>query len=911
MPPQDEKAARTHRLRRLLAASMLAAAAAGGALAVTGFEPGLVLDGQAAGNLSARWGMLAGGLLLLAGSIGLYLRLPTSAAARVETPFGTRETTAIGLGEAMDLARVAHWEFDPGRNRFRFDGHFLRLLRAGPETLADGELPPAEYGRRFLHPEDGPRVQDMLGRCLEDPDPGRPHEDQVRVRCADGTVRWMMLRVVRTVSPEHGEPLVSGMLIDLDDRHRMEERLRMFGSVIEHSGQGIAIAGMDGTLDYMNPALRRLVGVGPQEDCRRYRIRDFFHQADRARLRNEVSQVLAGLGMWTGEMDLVTRHGTVVTTLNHLFPVRDATGGSIAVAGIVADLTERKQADTQLRLFANVFAHSGEAILVTDSANRIIAVNESFTRLTGYGPEEAIGEDPRILAAGRLSEDAYRTMWRAIQSEGYWAGEIWDRRKDGSCYPKWLTITVLKDAEGRITHHIGIFTDISERKATEERIRHLAHHDSLTGLPNRFDLDGRLHQAVAAARRDGRALAVMFLDLDRFKAINDSLGHKVGDTLLIEVAERLRGCVRDSDVVARLGGDEFVIVMTGITGDPAKTAASMADKIVHHLGQPYALGEHTLHTTPSIGVSLFPTDGEDVDGLMKNADTAMYHAKAHGRNHFRFFDEGMNRAAAARLDLETSLREALRNGNFILQYQPQVSLADRRVVAVEALVRWADPRRGLVAPGQFIPVAEETGLIAPLGLWVLRAACREIRAFRDAGLGELVVAVNLSARQLGDGTLVDAVQAALEEFALPPSCLDLEITESVAMHDPEAVIAVLKRLRAHGVTLSIDDFGTGYSSLAYLKRFPIHRLKLDRSFVADIASDPNDAAICAATTALAHSLGLQVVAEGVETADQLARVAELGVDIGQGYFFSRPLDPAQVVAASRGNRPAGDSVLYW
>ena len=912
MTPQDEKEDPAPPRRHLLTAVALVAAAGVGAVAATLLAPPQA-SAAAAGLVPAPgWPILAfGALLVTVGGVFFTRRAPEAASASAPPSAGRaipEGDGAVTLGEAMDLAQIARWEYDPGRDRFRFDGHFLALLRADPDDGAIGELAPAEYAARFLHPEDGPRVDDMIARCLADSDAQRRHEDQIRVRCGDGSVRWMMLRMNRAVSRD-GRTAVSGTLIDMDELHRAEERLQMFRSVFENSGQGIAIASMDGTFDYMNPALRKLAGIGPEEDCGRFRIRDFFGEGDRATLRNEVARIMAGAGRWTGELDLVARDGTAITALHHLFPVRDAAGNSVGVAGIIADQTERKLAETQLRLFANVFEHSGEAILVTDAGNRIIAVNEAFTRLTGYAAAEVQGRNPRILAAGRLPDDIYREMWRAISEEGYWAGEIWDRRKDGTCYPKWLTITVLRDTAGNITHHIGSFTDISARKAAEEQIRHLAHHDPLTGLPNRFDLDGRLYQALAAARRDGRPLAVMFLDLDRFKAINDSLGHKVGDSLLVEVAGRLRRALRDSDVVARLGGDEFVVVMTGITGDPAKTVAAMADKLVTQIGQPYLIEEHTLHTTPSIGVSLFPMDGDDADTLMKNADTAMYHAKAQGRNHFRFFDDGMDKAAGERLSLEISLRKALEDERFMLQYQPQVALADRRIVGVEALVRWSDPQQGLVPPGRFIPVAEETGLIGPLGLWVLRAACKEIRSLRDQGLDDLVMAINLSARQLSDGKFAHAVEQTLDEFGLPPSCLELEITESVAMHDPEAVINLLKRLRDQGVTLSIDDFGTGYSSLAYLKRLPIHRLKLDRSFVADIATDPNDAAICAATTALAHSLGLQVVAEGVETEVQLEHIRALGVDVAQGYLFSRPLDADQIVAACRA-RPTGNSRLY-
>ncbi|MDP2793709.1 MAG: EAL domain-containing protein [Sulfurisoma sp.] len=560
--------------------------------------------------------------------------------------------------------------------------------------------------------------------------------------------------------------------------------------------------------------------------------------------------------------------------------------------------------EARVRLLAEVFEHSGEAIVVTDAANRIIDINASFTRLTGYAADEALGQNPRILSAGRLSGDDYRAMWQSIQTDGRWQGEVWDRRKDGSCYLKLLTISTLRDARGAITHHIGNFIDISERKAAEEHIHHLAHHDSLTGLPNRLSLRDRLDQAIAAARRDGQRLAVMFIDMDHFKAINDSLGHPIGDKLLVEVARRLKECVRDSDVVARLGGDEFVVVVTGIADDAVTTASSMAEKIQRLLAQPYAIFDHALHSTPSIGISVFPEDGHDVDALMKNADTAMYHAKSRGRNNFQFFTAAMNEKAAERQQLESSLHLGLQNGEFLLHFQPQVEALGGHVTGFEALARWNHPEKGLVPPVKFIPVAEETGLIEPLGDWVLNAACGQLRAFKELGWTGMTMAVNLSARQLRQPDLVERVTAVLAAFDLDGGELELEITESVAMDDPEATIGILSRLRAMGVRVAIDDFGTGYSSLAYLKRLPIDCLKLDRSFVMDIETDPNDAAICRASIALAHGLGLKVIAEGVETQAQYQFLKELGCDMIQGYYFSKPLPAEQIEAYLRGTRAA-------
>jgi diguanylate cyclase (GGDEF)-like protein/PAS domain S-box-containing protein len=569
--------------------------------------------------------------------------------------------------------------------------------------------------------------------------------------------------------------------------------------------------------------------------------------------------------------------------------------GELCVLAFAQDITGSKQAEEQLRLLANVFEHSSEAILITDRDNLIIAVNAAFTRLTGYCLEEVRGRNPKILSAGRSTPEDYRAMWRSIREQGLWQGEVWDRRKDGSCYPKWLAISTVRDGHGEIFQHIASFTDISERKAAEERIHHLAHYDALTGLPNRVTLLGRLRQAVATARREGSWVAVMFVDMDHFKTINDTLGHPIGDALLTEVARRLAMCVRDSDVVARLGGDEFVIVLTGAGDGALQASATVADKVLHQLADPYWVAGHELRSTPSIGIGLFPGDGEDTDSLMKNADTAMYHAKALGRNNYQFFTASLNQAAAERLQLEGSLRRALEREEFLLHYQPQVDAGSGVIIGFEALVRWRHPELGMVPPDRFIPIAEDTGLIQPLGEWVLRAACAQLSAMRQQGHDTLRMAVNLSARQLRHVDLPALVGAVLAENGLAGPDLELEITESTAMYNPQATILVFERLRAMGVRLAIDDFGTGYSSLSYLKLLPIHALKLDRSFVKDIEADANDAAICNATIALAHSLGLEVVAEGVETEAQYEFLRRLGCDLIQGYYFSKPL-PADELA---------------
>lgn len=556
------------------------------------------------------------------------------------------------------------------------------------------------------------------------------------------------------------------------------------------------------------------------------------------------------------------------------------------VLTVVEDISALEESKNKLTLLAKVFEHSGEAILITDHKNRIIEVNQSFTDITGYTLDEIRGQNPKVLSAGNTSEKDYRTMWAAINGRGFWQGEMWDRHKNGSVFPKWLTVSVLKDTNEQVTHYIGSFTDITEKKEAEQRIYNLAHHDPLTQLPNRFNLQLKLEQVFARAKRAPYQLAILFIDLDRFKLVNDTLGHHIGDKLLVDVAQRIKSIVRESDIIARIGGDEFVVVLTDIDINSAKNICS---KIIKRLTAPYSIESNVVHSSPSIGVSIYPDDGVSVEELMKHADTAMYKAKASGRNNYKFFKKSMNLEIAEKTRIETELRAAIENNELILHFQPQIDIATREIVAVEALVRWNSVTLGFMTPNKFIPIAEESGLIKDLGAWVLRQALLQLSKWSEQGLENLRMAINISAQQLHDESIIELLADSKAEFDLEEHLIELEITEGVAMQHPERNYILLEHLRQQGVQLAIDDFGTGYSSLSYLKLLPLDRLKLDRSFVRDIEHDSNDAAICAATISLAHSLGLTVVAEGVETEEQLNFLTDLGCDIAQGFYFAKPL----------------------
>lgn len=569
-------------------------------------------------------------------------------------------------------------------------------------------------------------------------------------------------------------------------------------------------------------------------------------------------------------------------------------GSPVGLITTYTDITSQRQDSERLLLADKVFASTPSGIVIANEDQIIISVNPAFTLITGFPPEEIIGTPLRSLPS-KVSRVDLANILRTLSHRQIWSGEVQAQTRDGQAFTAGVTAIRVSESENdAASHFIWMFSDISEHKRAEERVRHLAHHDSLTGLPNRFALLVHLNQALPEARRRGWNVAAMFIDLDRFKYINDTLGHSVGDELLREVAIRLNNTVRASDTVARLGGDEFVVLLPDIGS--AADAATIAGKIINSFAAPIQVGSHELHTSPSIGIALFPSDGVDGDTILRHADTAMYHAKAAGRNNYQFYSEEMNKAASERLHIESKLRQAIARNEFALCFQPQVSARTGRPTGVEALIRWHHPTEGVISPVRFIPIAEETGLIVAIGEWVLREACMEMQRWQQAGLPPLRVAVNVSARQLRRRDFIEMVAGALAQSGLDPDLLELEITESAVMENPEEAIQILQALQRMGPTLAIDDFGTGYSSLAYLKLFPIDYLKIDRSFVADIEHDLNDRAIAFGTIALAHSLGLNVIAEGVETEDQLELLRTNGCDEIQGYLMSPPLPPAAAFA---------------
>ncbi|ADE11632.1 diguanylate cyclase/phosphodiesterase with PAS/PAC sensor(s) [Sideroxydans lithotrophicus ES-1] len=564
----------------------------------------------------------------------------------------------------------------------------------------------------------------------------------------------------------------------------------------------------------------------------------------------------------------------------------DAHGNAVYAIGTVRDITRYKQEEATLRLAARVFDSSGEAILITDENVRVVAVNHSFVAMSGYRSEEVMGKNPRMLSSGRHDAEFYRAMWDDINQHGYWQGEIWDKHKSGRIYPKWMSITAVRDEHGKVVNYISIARDTTEQTEAEKNIHFLAYYDVLTGLPNRTLLRDRLGQMIAVAHRDKHQFSLIFLDLDRFKYINDSMGHSVGDRLLQSVALRIQDCVREGDTVARLGGDEFIVLLR----EAGESAASVvAQKLLIALATPYDLDGQVISTQASIGISIYPDQAQDADTLIKNADMAMYRAKEEGRNNFQFFVPEMNFRVDLLFSMEKDLRLALERGELFLQYQPQADLASGTLSGVEALIRWDHPVKGQVSPAEFIPVAEETGQIVAIGEWVLRTACSQMAEWRKTGMHDLTIAVNLSIRQLRQPDLAELIKSVLLETGLDARHLELEITEGIMMGDNQAAFRFLSEMQDLGVQLSIDDFGTGFSSLNYLKQMPVNKLKIDQSFIRDIETDEGDAAIIRSIISLGHRLNLRVIAEGVETQEQLDFLRIRGCDEIQGYFYSRPL----------------------
>jgi diguanylate cyclase (GGDEF)-like protein/PAS domain S-box-containing protein len=684
--------------------------------------------------------------------------------------------------------------------------------------------------------------------------------------------------------------LGAAFLVQTVRMRRSLKRERLANRLIDNSPHLVCVLDPAGAVRHMNGTGRQWLRIThPDLAGRRLdEIAQFgIDELQSAALRSAVATAVTGVAV-TQELTVQRPDGAALTLELSIRAIPRPRGAAPNLLVEGRDITKRKSVEDKLHLAAAVFEQAREGFVIADRDGRVVTVNQAFCEISGYDLDELQGQRTAALGFGIGRRDIRRQVRAALQASGHWQGEVRTSRKDGSLYTCWAAITQQRDAQGAVTHYIGILNDITEFREVERNLVRLAHVDTLTDLPNRSLLADRVGQLTSVSRRDHRPFALMFMDLDQFKNINDTLGHSIGDALLSEVARRLQGSLRDLDTVARLGGDEFAVLLPGAD---AAGAELVAGKLLERLAEPCMVQGHELSMTMSIGIATYPSDGDDYEILSRNADTAMYRAKHEGKATWRFFAAGMQQRSARQLQLESALRRALERNELLLHYQPQLDGNGEHLVGVEALLRWKHPEFGMVSPAEFIPLAETSGQIVAIGEWVLRTAVAQLKSWMDAGVPPMVVAVNLSAVQFRHAGLPDVVTRALSDAGLSAQYLELELTESVTAN-PSAAIAMMDALHGLGVRLSLDDFGTGYSSLSYLKRFPLHTLKIDQSFVRDIDTDPDDRAIVQAIIQMARALDLKTIAEGVETDAQHQFLRREGCDMMQGYRFCRPMDAA-------------------
>lgn len=717
------------------------------------------------------------------------------------------------------------------------------------------------------------------------------HEDEVRVK--DGShhfVAWNTILLYDRAGNITGI-LSSGM--DTTGRQRLigellrtkNELQSMFDNMVDTYYQ----TDLEGKFIKISPSVVSLLGYTPEEMLGR-KVTNYHADVPDA---IEVRRDMAIHPKVIRNTEIAMRHksGAIVWIETNVNPRFDHKRKFIGTEGVARDITQKKLSEVKLRQFAAVTENTSEGVMITDSHNRILAVNRAFCTITGYEETEVIGQNPSILASGKYDKAFYRSMWHAIDAQGVWNGELWNRRKDGTLFPSWLNVNTITDEAGRLVNYVGIFSDMSNIKESEQRLAHMALHDPLTDLANRYLLATQIEHAIDSARRTGDGLNILLLDLDNFKNINDSYGHDAGDAVLIETARRLNGKLRSEDILARFGGDEFVIVLEHI----AVTAhvANIVSKLIALFREPYLVNGQRCFLSISVGIARFPDDGRDAPALIKAADTAMYRAKENGKNGYAFYDHSLTQRLMEQMQIENSLREAIDQEQLSIHYQPFFALSDGRLEGFEALVRWHHPTMGMVPPDHFIPVAEKSRLILRIGAWVLEQACIQTAKWHGAGIFSGRISVNISGVQLEEAGLLQTIRKALQISGLDPERLDIEVTETVMMANPQRWVETIAAIRAMGIHLFIDDFGTGYSSLSYLRQLSLDTIKIDKSFVDDLPENEDACAIVQSIIAMAGALGFATLAEGIETREQADYLSQQGCGSVQGYLFARPMDKEQ------------------
>lgn len=771
-------------------------------------------------------------------------------------------------------------------------------------SLVDGDLPIADAVR-------APLITMPPNTALPD---AIKHMDSHKIRhlviVEDDKLLGLVTRhdMVKTLQGSYVNFLHETIQVQRKELFRLVQQHSLFklhDAALAAAANAIVIADRQAIVQWANPAFSRLTGYSLEETVGTH-IRDLVQSGEQGpEFYGKLwGTILAGK-VWQGEIVNRRKDGSRYPEEMTITPVCLEGREITHFIAVKQDISERKRTEEQLREAATVMSNTHEGVLITDTVPNIIAINNAYTTITGYTEAEAIGHNPSMLGSGRTDKAFYQAMWKEILDHGYWQGEIWNRRKSGEIYPQLLTINSVYNDKQEPVRYIGVFSDITQLKENQAQLEFMAHHDPLTRLPNRALVESRLQQEIEQGHRHSLRSGVLFIDLDHFKPVNDSFGHLVGDELLCAVAERLGQRLREGDTLGRLGGDEFILLLS-MLHDP-QDAAVVARDLIIALNEPFILPDgQEVFIGGSIGISLFPQDGETVSELMKNADAAMYLAKENGRNQFSFYTKELNADARNKLSMENDLRRALLQNELTLHYQPKADLRSGRIVGAEALSRWQQADGSWISPAQFIPIAEKSGLILDLGNWVIEQSCRQIRAWLDDGLQDTCVAINISARQFRSGNLDHLLAEAIERHGIEARHLEIELTESMLMQEPDRAIETMHKLKRLGVKISLDDFGTGYSSLAYLSRFPIDTLKIDQSFVRGVPSVADDAEIASAIIGLAHRMKLRVVAEGVETADQLTFLRSNDCDEIQGYYFSKPLPAAGFAEMLRGGRILAD-----
>jgi diguanylate cyclase (GGDEF)-like protein/PAS domain S-box-containing protein len=831
-----------------------------------------------------------------------------------QTPLDLHSDDELGrLGKQMESMRTSIGELfaDIKRREEQFRSIVTQVpgavFRARPGSHIDfvseavaaiSGFPPERFMQattddwaNIIHPEDRRMQRQLARQALES---GMPYEIEYRIIDAGGIERWVLERGQPQGQWGSAEMRVDGIIYDISERKhdemRIEALLNEQSAILDNVMFGVLFI-RERRIVSANRRGEVLFGYDEGAMTGSSTEIMFPSRAEYERMWSEKYPKITDGPDAGEEMQFRRRDGSLIWLLVSgcaLDPARPNEGS----IWVFADITERRQAEEKLRLAATVLEHIADGVMVLDVAGRIIATNPAYTQITGYTETEALGLRPSLTEPTRQDEDLFKGLWRDVADAGFWRGELWESRNNGEVYLESLTVSAVRNDDA-VSHYVCVFSDITRVRQSQDKLDHLAHHDPLTGLPNRLLFQDRLQHAMARATRADEQLAVLFIDLDRFKNVNDTLGHHVGDELLKLVAGALAASLREGDTLARLGGDEFIVLLEAIDG--AFGAGQVADKLISLFEQPFTVSGYELFVTGSVGISLFPQDATDLNMLVRNADVAMYQAKARGRNGYQFYAPSMSGEGLERLRLETLLRRAIDRNEIFLHYQPQVDIAHGGLVGVEALVRWQNPELGLVAPVRFIPVAEDSGFINQLGQWVLAEACRQMVRWDQAGLRVPKIAVNLSVRQFERGSIAPMVAGVLAEAGLEAARLQLEVTESVIMNTGDA-LGYVNDLREVGVGLAIDDFGTGYSSLAYLSQLPVQTLKIDRSFIQDITTNASDEAIAVAIIQLGKSLNLDVVAEGVENQAQASCLLGHGCRYAQGYLYSQPATPDDILA---------------